>query len=413
MLLFKRLLLAVISAFIGLILAEGGHRTILAVRGEAYSISDTRDEFKRIAYPNREFIPGQRAGTTFEGAQLHPYSGSEKEHDTGGVLAHFRKGTPRHEFTVLVVGGSVAAGWANRSPRLFKQALKADPRFANKSIKVLNYAHHSYKQPQQLTRIAYLLSMGYRPDAVINLDGFNETALAMAGTRVGIHPLYPSMPVWGVIVKNVTSMDGQDLAILGQLWEMRTDAREEIEFVLDNNLHGSSIIGSLALNRARAYTRENVTLQQTFGIKNEGQKRLPRQVRGPDFNRKQGAILKQCARNWYESSVSLDAMCKARGIAYLHVLQPSLYDKGSKTKSPEEETLPEPPFGWRSGPEHGYPLLRKAGSQLLELGVAFHDASQVFVDVKEKVYHDACHLEVFATDLLTVEIAAAFLASLE
>jgi hypothetical protein len=61
-------------------------------------------------------------------------------------------------------------------------------------VKVLNFAHAAFKQPQQLTRVAYLFAFGYRPDVVIELDGFNETALAFENGRTLTHPLYPSAP---------------------------------------------------------------------------------------------------------------------------------------------------------------------------------------------------------------------------
>ena len=40
----------------------------------------------------------------------------------------------------------------------------------------VNLALFGYKQPQQLTTLAYLMSIGGQFDLVLNIDGFNEVA---------------------------------------------------------------------------------------------------------------------------------------------------------------------------------------------------------------------------------------------
>ena len=90
---------------------------------------------------------------------LHPYFASERRHDLGRELERFRHGIPEDVYVVLVVGGSVAAAWVDAASDIFNSTVQAHPRLAGRRVRLLNYAHPSHKQPQQLTKVAYLLSL--------------------------------------------------------------------------------------------------------------------------------------------------------------------------------------------------------------------------------------------------------------
>ncbi len=103
---------------------------------------------------------------------------------------------------------------------------------------------------------------------------------------------------------------------------------------------------------------------------------------------------------------------RARDITYLHVLQPTLHDEGSKPLTDDERRTGKAPEVWESAARSGYPLLREAGAKLREQGVAFHDGSSTFATLEEQVYYDACHFRKPGHDVLADSVARALLDTL-
>jgi hypothetical protein len=108
----------------------------------------------------------------------------------------------------------------------------------------------------------------------------------------------------------------------------------------------------------------------------------------------------------------MHALCAARGIAYVHVLQPTLHDTGSKPLTPEELAGGAAPESWTWAVGEGYPLLRSTGAELSAAGVRFVDASGVFAGVQTAIYHDSCHFRLEGNVLLCELVAPAILAAL-
>ena len=102
-------------------------------------------------------------------------------------------------------------------------------------------------------------------------------------------------------------------------------------------------------------------------------------------------------------------MCAARDVMYLHVLQPTLLDTGSKVPTPQEAADAKANEHWEHGVEVGYPLLRQAGRSLAQRGVRFLDASGVFRDFEERIYKDPCHFGRLGNEILAEAIGRAFL----
>ena len=117
-------------------------------------------------------------------------------------------------------------------------------------------------------------------------------------------------------------------------------------------------------------------------------------------------------RIWVEASRSLQDLCRGRSIFYLHVLQPTLHDTGSKPLDPAEVAgaLDNPYY--TDGVQALYPRMKKAGEELRALGVNFLDASMAFVDVKVPVYYDHCHFKGLGNEIVAARIAEAFLRTL-
>ena len=124
------------------------------------------------------------------------------------------------------------------------------------------------------------------------------------------------------------------------------------------------------------------------------------------------SLLESAANVWYESSRILRAICDARGIPYVHVLQPTLHDEGSKPLTDEERGSATLVESMRVAVRDGYPLLRERGFALAAEGERFVDASRLFAGVAETLYYDACHFRAPGTDMLAREAAHALLLEL-
>jgi hypothetical protein len=375
-----------------------------------------RAEFVRFASPDRAFNPhlGTNVPVNADGnpiGVLHPYCASEYAHDLSGTLGSFREGIRDDEYTVLILGGSVATLFAKGARQELELLLSQDPHLAGRCVRVLDYAHAAHKQPQQLTRLAYLFSLGYRPDAVINIDGFNEVALARDNANMGINPVYPSFPIWGFLVEDFGPQDSTLMDRTLEMWELREEGRALAAKAVRWRLYKSSIASYALLHRLRLTVKRRFDLQQAVNASAVGSSqnaRLYRQINGPDFDKEPSKVLDLCLTDWVESSLSIRAMCLRRGVAYLHVIQPTLNDPGSKPLTAEEQALPPLSDQWKPAVIDGYPLLRQYAEELRAGGELVLDATKVFANTPETLYTDACHFNQTGNRILARFIAPYF-----
>ncbi len=133
---------------------------------------------------------------------------------------------------------------------------------------------------------------------------------------------------------------------------------------------------------------------------------------GPRFEGEGPEAIELAVELWREASQDIAALCARRGIAYLHVLQPTLHDPGAKRVSEDEIRTGGAAFEWIQGVRQGYPRLRAAGEALRAQGFPFWDASRLFAEVEETLYYDACHFNRKGNQILAMAVADAFLGSL-
>lgn len=140
------------------------------------------------------------------------------------------------KFTILLVGGSVAAQFA--------QIYKGEPLFLEEELNrcyrpphgdkfvVLNGADGAWKQPQQA--IIYLIYGGY-VDAVVALDGFNEYSLVFGGARLGI-------PANNFVTANPLVMDSY--ATIAAAWL----SKNLVSYVATNSFLNKSYVVALVVH---------------------------------------------------------------------------------------------------------------------------------------------------------------------
>ncbi len=416
----KKLLFLAILLSITFVLADTAHRAGMALTGRPWRPSDLRYGVERCRSAVSELVPeagedtdrqraaaANRPGTTNE---LHPYFGFATGRDPFGVLAYFENGKRRQkDFVVLMLGGSVAAG-CSLNGKVIEEALAGDPRLDGRRPRVLNWAHAAYKQPQQALVLTYLASLGHVPDAVINLDGFNEVALSNQNAAFGSPESLPSYTHWAPLAAGGTSR-----AALERLFEMR-DAQLSVNrlatWTLRGRLYWSSIVGSFMMARmeseratwARRYERhlEKLAAEQT-----DLWKKPSEAVPASD-----DSAIRAGVSTWAECSRTIDTLCRDRGALYLHALQPTLHDEGSKPLTTSEIETGSAPPAWIEGVKVGYPLLREAGRQLAADGIQYVDASDVFAEVEETLYFDSCHFNVAGRIRVMERLAKELLARL-
>ncbi len=451
----RRIVFVFGALFLGFALSEGAARVVLWIGGDAYSrvatleaieaaVQSYRDELRTDATvestastnsddtgasSDLERTPAtagvRRAG---ERATLpHPYYGFERNTKKfHRVIAALLEDPAPKEYRIVVFGGSVAAGFFNAARAEFEQALEQTNALRGRDVVFVKYAHAGFKQPQQAAALGFLLTLGVSIDGVLELDGFNEVALGATNSEAGAHPLFPSVSQWSAGLP-VTS----DPEVLDALLEMRAaERRAERSAALSKRLGlaRSAIFGKIALavqqdarrrwvgahERRQRWltTRATGRLGVTSGPprteleRKSALERIPRPAAAP-YELSWREDVDRIVRGWFEASRSMAAMCEARGIAYLHVLQPTLHDPGSKPLT-ESERAAAASGAWVAATEYGYPRLREAGRRLDELGVPFFDASGVFRDVSDTVYYDHCHFDADGHRILAERIAPVF-----
>lgn len=407
-----RVLLAVAATCAGLLLAEGGYRVWLALAGRPWDARAADERIQALATTMNEAVPRLDGGTgeeAYDGRAVHPYIGidTRKMLRAGEEEARrFLGGEYDDAFVLAVCGGSVAAQLAGNAQAELGEALARDPRLAGRRPVILQAGRGSLKQPQQATLLAYLFSLGWRPDAVVEIDGFNELALAYDNLEHDVHPVHPAYSGWAIVAARRSDL-GRELPLVAEIDAAAKHARRAADDALAGGWTRSAIAGRLVERRLRSIEAEWQAASERYRVLVLGeQQRNP--AKGPFFEERDAAALERIVGAWREGSLSMAGMCRAHGVPYLHVLQPTLHDAGSKPLTDEERANAKLPDTWERAIRAHYPRLRAEGQELAARGVAFADLSMLFREFAETTYYDGCHfrgkgLALFA-DRIVVEL---------
>ena len=308
-----------------------------------------------------------------------------------------------------IFGGSVANVLGNIGQKTLVEELGRAERFAGKEIVVVNLGQGGYKQPQQLISLNYFLSLGAHFDVVINLDGFNDIALAPAAlVNRGIFPFFPQS--WYFLVQD---LDADQRRAIGELTYLRTRTRERAAAFSASPLRFSPTATLLWRIADRRLARTLVAAERALD-EAEGGSTTSYQTRGPDREYSSPEELAtELAGVWQRSSLQMHALCTTLGIEYHHFLQPNQYVPSSKPLSDEERRdAYDENHRYAAGAMAGYPLLSARGAELRERGIHFHDLTRVFADVSETIYVDTCcHINWLGNRILASRIARAITAT--
>ena len=312
---------------------------------------------------------------------------------------------PGKAFVIGIFGGSVAQWFALQAEQSLIAALKATPEFRKRNILLLNFASGGYKQPQQLLLLNYFLALGQHLDYVVNIDGFNETALAQINLTAGTSPAMPSMQHMAPLA-NLASLNpnGETSEQLADLTQVKRRLAE---------LGASKGQRLLALSFAIDELRENVLvrrsekLAQALGTAQRGESLIfltPTPTPAPA--NEDG----QAFRLWAEASRLMQDTLSARQLRYLHVVQPNQYFSHKAFSGEEAKIALSPDSVYRKYVEIGYPKLLAAIPPLRAAGVHVLDATALFDDESQTIYSDnCCHYNQRGNDKLAKAVASAML----
>jgi hypothetical protein len=418
--LLKKFALSAASLVAALLIAEITARGWAYSQDQAYSGERARQSIRDIVTQMTAELPGVEGGGEVSDRKealftLHPYFGYDSSLGlkiTERAVAHFHDPNAK-AFTIFVHGGSVAAifaGMQRGALDVLTQRLNEHPSVA-RPVQVFRMATAGFKQPQQLSQLAYLLSRGCTPDVIINLDGLNEIRMGTRHAALGMQPTWPSIGHW-----TQAHLSGRpDEQAVGYLVDMEALQREALALsdqVLGWGLHHSCLLGRLYLSSLGTIRSQWSQVQEEYIehalATNQGNRNQPFGI-PPETD----DALADVIENWFESSVSMHHLCAPRDILYLHVIQPTLHDPGSKliTSAEREKGIGE--NGMDPNVIRGYEMMRARVEDLKRAGVTVLDATRIFADNAQTLYYDSCHVGRAGNEILAEHIYTALAEALE
>jgi hypothetical protein len=298
--------------------------------------------------------------------------------------------TTDDRLVIGVLGGSVASMFANQAEAdLGRFLADAAPAFQDREVWLVDLATGGYKQPQQLFHLEYAVLSGFQFDAVVNIDGFNDLALAVENMDNGLNYIYPSGNHYAFVTKVLKGdFSPQNVLALSRLYRALIRERRVSRWANRAPWRYSPLANTAAWALTRRFRRDvrRIEYDLVVGLV----EKIPDDFRGPKLDpgpdRHQAAV-----RVWKQSSLMLDAVCRALDVPYFHFLQPNQYVDGSKPLSAgEKKTAYNPDQPRVTSVRRGYGLLAEAGRDLADQGVAFQDLRFIFQNETADLYIDEC-----------------------
>ena len=299
---------------------------------------------------------------------------------------------------VGIVGGSVAQQVTTSCEAALRKQLGSVPELAGKDLQIVRMSMSGFKQPQQLMALNYILALGGEFDVVVNLDGYNETALAADNDNAAIFAAYPWM--WSARLEDV--VDPRLFSLSYRLLEVRARRQQAARWITESNLRWTNAANLSWLLRDNWLYHQRLDLEKellaTFQTRGHGFARQgPKQLYGRSEQMDDHLV-----EIWSNASLQMHHLCVGRGIRYLHVLQPNQYHKDSKPLSAKElDRFYAPDERHAQAAARLYPQLIAAGTELRGKQLSFHDLTQLFVNETDTIYADYfCHYNQRGNDLL-------------
>ncbi|HLG54975.1 MAG TPA: hypothetical protein VI485_06565 [Vicinamibacterales bacterium] len=320
--------------------------------------------------------------------------------------------TSARQYVIGIFGGSVGAWFCQVGVHRLLQDLERNAFFMGKELVPLCLSHEGYKQPQQLLVLSYFLSIGQQFDLVVNIDGFNEVALASLNHQRGLDISMPSVMHLDPLVNlvNQSTLTPEKLQSLAAISEYKT----RINHLIDRMQR--TRIAAIDFVLARLYRSALNSYQVELG-------RFSNLPSNPSASslilatpsvkaRDEKQLYDDVAHNWSESSLLMNGLLTARGVPYFHVLQPNQYFTTRAFSAGEAKVARSDGSPFKGSIEKGYPVLVAESDAGALKAVNFFSALSIFDREPSAVYmDDCCHYTLKGNQLLADFIAGRILAS--
>lgn len=302
-----------------------------------------------------------------------------------------------------IVGASVAYWFSALGDVPLVEELRKSPAFAEKEIEIVRLALGSMKEPQQLMTLNWVLSLGGEFDVVLNIDGYNEALIPEPeNLRVGMHPHFPRY--WNVLMQGTLSQEW--LGLVGTVVKAKDDRRAWARVFEHSWMEKSILLGFVWKARDRLLAASVARSQQALNW--YVPPKQPYAAVGPGVADYPVPLDREVTEYWRRCSELIDQVCTARGILYLHFLQPN-QNIGEKPMGDAERAVAMIPANPLAPPlQRIYAAMIEAGAEMRASGIRFHDLTRIFDSVPEPVYIDnCCHMNRFGNAIMAKHIAQA------
>ncbi|MSO82870.1 MAG: hypothetical protein EXQ53_06195 [Acidobacteria bacterium] len=319
--------------------------------------------------------------------------------------------TRDNQFVIGLFGGSVGLWFCQVGAHRLLEDLMRHPLFQKTELVPLCFSHEGYKQPQEALVLAYFLSIGQQFDLIVNIDGFNDVALANLNNERGLDISMPSVQHLDPLINlvNQSTLTPEKLESLATISRDRQKLTDLVERISANRIASINVVLDWSYTRGLAsYVRELGRFSNLpSNPSGSSLIQITQAVRAPDAK----TLFTDIADQWTSSSLLMGEMLAVRGVPYFHFLQPNQYHTTRRFSAEEAAVALSEASPYKRSVEQGYPALAAAAqSRLLGARVRFVDATHVFDREARAVYMDnCCHYTLTGNQILADFIAASIL----
>lgn len=329
--------------------------------------------------------------------------------------------TNNNQVIIGILGGSVASNYSiyEVQNKILEKKLQQLPQFQGKELIILSLAIGGYKQPQQLINLNYLLALGQEFDMVINIDGFNEVALANINNQNGLDFVMPSSShVQALTGLANNSLSTPAIKALLNIKDNKPKIKDALETLKNCSLASCNAIISLYVQELVKNYRRDVARFERYRHQqseddNTAESVIYFYMQNPILTDNQ--LFPKIADHWAQTSILINQTLKANNIPYFHVLQPNQYYPTRRVFSEAEKQVafsPDSPY--QEAVKKGYPLLLKEVEKLKANQVIFFDGISILDDTKEQTYIDnCCHYNPLGENILSNFVADSIINTLK